>query len=62
MLNCFFDNQGFVHTEFVPQAQNQFYYSDILERLRKETFACDQALMTIGCSITTMPLVTWRSL
>jgi len=37
MLNCFFDSQGIVHTEFVPQGQtvNQFYYHDILERLRK---------------------------
>jgi len=37
MLICFFDNQGIVHTEFVPQGQtvNQFYYREILERLRK---------------------------
>ena len=34
---CFFDSQGIVHTEFVPQGQivNQFYYCEILERLRK---------------------------
>jgi len=34
---CFFDSQGIVHTEFVLQGQtvNQFYYSAILERLRK---------------------------
>jgi len=32
-----FDSQGIVHTEFVPQGHsvNQFYYRDILERLRK---------------------------
>jgi len=37
MLICFFDSQGTVHTEFVPQGQtvNQFYYREILERLRK---------------------------
>jgi len=37
MLICFFDNQGIVHTEFVSQGQtvNQFYYREILERLRK---------------------------
>jgi len=37
MLICFFDSQGIVHTEFVPQGQtvNQFYYHEILERLRK---------------------------
>ena len=36
-LICFFDSQGIVHTEFVPQGQtvNQFYYREILERLRK---------------------------
>jgi len=37
MLICFFDSQGIVHTEFVPQGQTagQFYYREILERLRK---------------------------
>ena len=37
MLICFFNSQGIVHTEFVPQGQtvNQFYYGEILERLRK---------------------------
>ena len=37
MLICFFDSQGIVHTEFVPQGQtvNQFYYREILERPRK---------------------------
>jgi len=37
VLICFFDSQGIVHTEFVPQGQtvNQFYYREILERLRK---------------------------
>jgi len=36
-LICFFDSQGIVHIEFVPQGQtvNQFYYHEILERLRK---------------------------
>ena len=35
MLICFFDSEGIVHTEFVPQGQtvNQFYYREILERL-----------------------------
>jgi len=64
MLICFFDSQGIVHTEFVPQGQtvDQFYYCEILEILKTELFACNHALRTIGCSITTMPLVTWRSL
>jgi len=37
MLICFFDSEDIVHTEFVPQGHtvNQFYYRDILERLRK---------------------------
>jgi len=37
MLICFFDSQGNVHTEFVPQGQtvNQFYYREIFERLGK---------------------------
>ena len=37
MLICFFDSQGIVHTESVPQGQtvNQFYYCEILERLRR---------------------------
>ena len=37
MRICFFDSEGIVHTEFVPQGQtvNQFYYREILERLRK---------------------------
>jgi len=37
MLICFFDSQGIVHTKFAPQGQtvNQFYYHEILERLRK---------------------------
>ena len=36
-LICFFDSQETVHTEFVPHGQtvNQFYYREILERLRK---------------------------
>jgi len=37
MLVCFFGSQGIVHKEFVPQGQtvNQFYYREILEKLRK---------------------------
>ena len=37
MLICFFDSQGIVHAEFVPQGQtlSQFYHCEILERLRK---------------------------
>ena len=37
MLIYFFDSEGIVHTEFVPQRHtvNQFYYREILERLRK---------------------------
>jgi len=33
MLIGFFDSQGSVHTEFVPQGQtvNQFYYREIFE-------------------------------
>ena len=64
MLICFFDNQGIVHTEFVPQGQtvNQFYYREILERPRKRVIRVRPSITKIGCSITTMPLVTWRSL
>ena len=37
MLICFFDSQGVVHKELVPQGQtvNQQYYREVLERLRK---------------------------
>ena len=37
MLVCFFDSMGIVHKEWVPVGQraNQYYYKDILERLRK---------------------------
>jgi len=37
MLICFFDYQGIVHTQFMPQGEtvNQFYYREILGRLRK---------------------------
>ena len=64
MLICFFDSQGIVRTEFVPQWRtvNQFYYREILERLRKRVVCMRPRLQTIGCSITTMALVTWRSL
>ncbi|KAL4085370.1 hypothetical protein QTP88_027229 [Uroleucon formosanum] len=37
MLICFFDSQGIVHKEFVPQGQtmNQKFYKEVLEKLRK---------------------------
>jgi len=37
MLVCFFDSMGIVHKEWVSAGQtaNQYYYKDILERLRK---------------------------
>ena len=37
MLICFFDSEGVVHKEFVPQGQpvNKQYYSEILGQLRK---------------------------
>ena len=37
MLICFFNSQGIVHKEFVPQGQtvNKQYYREILEWLRK---------------------------
>jgi len=37
MLICFFDSQGVVHEEFMPQGQtvNKQYYCEVLERLRK---------------------------
>jgi len=37
VLVCFFDSMGIVHKEWVPAGQtiNQYYYKDILERLRK---------------------------
>ncbi|XP_066258179.1 histone-lysine N-methyltransferase SETMAR-like [Euwallacea similis] len=37
MLICFFDVQGIVHKEFVPEGQtvNKHFYREVLERLRK---------------------------
>jgi hypothetical protein len=37
MLICFFDSQGVVHKEFVPEGQtvHKQYYREVLERLRK---------------------------
>ena len=37
MLICFFDSQGVVQKEFVPQGQtvNKQHYREVLERLRK---------------------------
>jgi len=37
MLICFFDTQGVVHKEFMPQGQtvNKQYHHEVLERLRK---------------------------
>ena len=37
MLVCFFNSQGVVHKEFVPQGQtvNKQYYREVLERLKK---------------------------
>ena len=37
MLICFFDSQGVVHKEFMPQGQtvNRGYYREVLEPLRK---------------------------
>ena len=37
MLVCFFDSMGIVHKEWVPAGQtvNQYYYKDILERLKR---------------------------
>jgi histone-lysine N-methyltransferase SETMAR len=37
MLICLFSSQGIVHKELLPQGQtvNQFYYLEVLERLRK---------------------------
>ena len=42
MLICFFDSEGIVHTEFVPEGHtvNPFYYREIRERLRK---SCSRA-------------------
>ena len=38
MLICFFDSQGVVNKEFVPQGQtaNKQYYREVLERLRNK--------------------------
>ena len=46
MLICFFDSGGIVHTEFVPQGHtvNQFYYREILERLRKRVIRVRQSI------------------
>ena len=37
MLVCFFDSMGIVHKEWVPAGQtvSQYYYKDILERLKE---------------------------
>ena len=37
LLTVFFDSQGVVHKEFLPQGQtvNRFYYNDVLRRLRE---------------------------
>uniref|UniRef100_A0A2S2NRT1 Mariner Mos1 transposase n=1 Tax=Schizaphis graminum TaxID=13262 RepID=A0A2S2NRT1_SCHGA len=37
MLICFYDSQGIVNKEFIPQGQtvNQHFYKEVLERLRK---------------------------
>ena len=37
MLICFFDSEGVVHSESVPQGHtvNKFYYREVLERPRK---------------------------
>jgi len=41
MLVCFFDSLGIVHKEWVRTGQtiNQYYYKDILERLRKRVMS-----------------------
>jgi len=61
ILICFFDSQGMVHTEFMAQGQLLISFITVrfLKDQEKERFACDQALLTNGCSIMTMPLVTW---
>ena len=37
MLVCLFDSMGIVHKEWIPAGQtvNQYYYTEILEKLRK---------------------------
>ena len=59
MLICFFDSQGVVHKEFVPQGQtvNKQNYREVLEWLRKSS-SCPARLRTLGCYITTMLPVT----
>jgi len=46
MLICFFDSEGIDHTEFVPQGHTvkQFYYREILERLRKRAVRVQQSI------------------
>ena len=62
MLICFFDSQGIVHTEFVPQGQtvNQFYYDEILERLRKRVVRMQPSIANNW--MLHHDNVTWRSL
>ena len=59
-LICFFDSQGFVHKEFVPQGQttSKQYYHEILERLRKRVHRFRPEIAELGCYITTMLPVT----
>ena len=59
-LICFYDSQGVVHKEFVPQGQtvNQQYYHEFLERPKKGFTVSDQRLRTLGCCITTALPVT----
>ena len=46
MLICFFYSEGIVHTKCVPQGHtvNQFYYREILERLRKSVVCVRQSI------------------
>jgi len=45
---CFFDSTGIVHKEWVPAGQtvNQYYYKDILERLRKRVIQVRRNIAT----------------
>ena len=63
MLICFFDSQGVVHKEFVPQGQtvNKQYYREVLERLRKRFIVSGQRMRTLWCCITTVLPVTMPS-
>ena len=61
--HLFFDSQGIVHKEFVPpgQTDNQTFYREVLERLKKMVALVRPVLHALRCCTTTTPHVTRQS-